>query len=173
MFDSRKRYPGRMSVPLEADTMTALEAVAKDAGASLASVAREGIRRGLDPTREAWRKQQALRRRQNEAAGGGRMSAAHDVESGAAADTAQCEGCGSAGTARHPLRHRYFVAPDDGPYLYGLACKLCAQRAGLRIRRAAGVPDDWVWQSLREPPEDPARTAERRRRKPARRAAGP
>ena len=49
--------------------MAALESVAKDAGASVASVARECIRRGLDPTREAWRKQKARRRRQNGAAG--------------------------------------------------------------------------------------------------------
>ena len=69
MFDSRKRYPGRVSIPLEEDTIASLEAVAKDAGASVASVARECIRRGLDPTREAWRKQKARRRHQNEAAG--------------------------------------------------------------------------------------------------------
>ena len=49
--------------------MAALEAVAKDAGASVASVARECICRGLDPTRETWRKQKARRRRQIEAAG--------------------------------------------------------------------------------------------------------
>ena len=68
MFE-RKRYTERVSVTLEADTMAALEAVAKDAGASVASVARECICRGLDPTREAWRKQKARRRRQIEAAG--------------------------------------------------------------------------------------------------------
>ena len=68
MFE-RKRYPSRVTVPLEADMMAALEAVAKDAEASVASVARECIRRGLDPTREAWRKQKARRRRQNGAAG--------------------------------------------------------------------------------------------------------
>ena len=69
MFDSRKRYPGRVSIPVEADTMAALESVAKDAGASVASVARECIRRGLDPTREAWRKQKARRRSHDGAAG--------------------------------------------------------------------------------------------------------
>ena len=68
MFE-RKRYPSRVTVPLEADAMAALEAVAEDAGASVAAVARECIRRGLDPTREAWRKQKARRRHQNEAAG--------------------------------------------------------------------------------------------------------
>ena len=42
MFDG-KRYTGRVSVPLEADTFAALEAVAKDAGASVAAVTRECI----------------------------------------------------------------------------------------------------------------------------------
>ena len=56
VFDT-SRYPGRLSVALEADTIAALEAVAADANASVSSVARECIRRGLEPTREAWRKQ--------------------------------------------------------------------------------------------------------------------
>ena len=60
MFDS-SRYPGRLSVALEADTIAALEAVAADANASVSSVARECIRRGLEPTREAWRKQKRRR----------------------------------------------------------------------------------------------------------------
>ena len=60
MFDT-SRYPGRLSVALEADTIAALEAVAADANASVSSVARECIRRGLEPTREAWRKQKRRR----------------------------------------------------------------------------------------------------------------
>ena len=62
MFD-RRRYTGRLTIPLEAETIAALEAVATEAKASVASVARECIRRGLDPTLEAWRKHQAQQRR--------------------------------------------------------------------------------------------------------------
>ena len=52
MFD-RRRYTGRLTIPLEAETIAALEAVATEAKASVASVARECIRRGLDPTRRS------------------------------------------------------------------------------------------------------------------------
>ena len=60
MFDI-KRYPARISLSLDADTIAALKSVAEDANASVSSVARECIRRGLDPTREAWRKSKRRR----------------------------------------------------------------------------------------------------------------
>ena len=64
MFD-RKRYTGRLTIPLEAETIATLEAVAAEAKASVAGVARECIRRGLEPTLEAWRQHQAQQGRPN------------------------------------------------------------------------------------------------------------
>ena len=91
MFDSRKRYPGRVSIPLDADTVAALEALAKAAGASVASVARECIRRGLDPTREAWRKREARRRRREGAAGPDAAADAGDRSPDASGDLSPTE----------------------------------------------------------------------------------
>ena len=61
MFD-RRRYTGRLTIPLEAATIAALEAVAAEANASIAGVARECIKRGIAPTREAWREHQGQQR---------------------------------------------------------------------------------------------------------------
>ena len=81
MFEQR-RYEERVTVAVDAATAATIRAVAKDAGASVASVARECIRRGLDPTREAWRKQKARRRSHDGAAGpdAGPDADAGDVE---------------------------------------------------------------------------------------------
>ena len=61
MFE-RRRYTGRLTIPLEAATIAALEAVAAEANASVAGVARECIKRGIAPTREAWREHQGQQR---------------------------------------------------------------------------------------------------------------
>ena len=61
MFE-RRRYPQRLTVSLEVDTIATLQELAAEANASVAGVARECIKRGIAPTREAWREHQAQQR---------------------------------------------------------------------------------------------------------------
>ena len=56
MFDPAKRYPERLTIGVPAELHAALRSVADDARVSVAEAARECIRRGIDPMREAWRK---------------------------------------------------------------------------------------------------------------------
>ena len=57
-----KRYTRRMSIPIDPETYEDIQAVAKPAGATLAVVVREAIKRGLPLIRESQRKARTRKR---------------------------------------------------------------------------------------------------------------